>query len=133
MGFFLGVHPSSYIKFSDICSLHDAAANISVPHRSSASAIRASMQLSKTPLALFIFKHFLTSQFPTALEKNKTVPGGMTQTVEYLSFRGGQGNVYRHERLTRLCCSAPSGRLTILPAFTPSLAGTVKCEQFVLY
>lgn len=51
-------------------------------------------------------------------------------TVGYLSFRGGQGNAHHQCRLTHLCCSAPSGRLTMLPAFTPSFVGTAKCKQF---
>lgn len=54
----------------------------------------------------------------------------MMWAVGYLCFRGGQGNVCHQQRLTHLCGSDPSGRLTMLPAFTPSLVGTAKCKQF---
>lgn len=121
-GFFPGVYPS--IKFSDFCSLLDAA-NIMCPTLIclSKESIRTA-ELDPTGHAhLRVFFDF--TEFPTVLGGRKTVPEGMTWTVGYLNFRGGQGNACHHQTDTFVLFS-PSGRLTMLPAFTCSLVGTAK-------
>lgn len=77
---------------------------------------------------MFLFRHLLPSVSHCVRGKESCSRGDDTGRG-VSQFQRGAGK-HMHQRLTRLPCSAPSGRLMTLPAFIPSLVGTAKCERF---